>query len=473
MATMITDECINCGACEPECPNTAIYQGGVEYEALDGTKHPPLSNDFFYIVPEKCTECVGFFDQEACAAVCPVDCCVPDPGRVESEELLAVRAKEIHPDKDFSGELPSRFRKPAAGDGAVAPPVGGATAATAPMAAGAANSRAPMAAPMVRFGKIERKIEPLAAPVARSGPVADALPIEFADALNIVSAGAPVGAGSRLVRLLVCLGQPLLGALPAAAKVRLEEAMGDRRIFSASGATAFNIMLHVLLLPLLAIGFAVLVEGESIYTRGLTAWFFFGMMAAIGEALWRLREAVIFARPVDEVVWRGSIYGVALLPVAMLLASRAGAARRKGEVSVEGFYGQDTAFDDKRERERRYGEIYAFEERPDGWVLRLELPRRIPPSGVRDQLGLGEIMPDYELTVRVLAGALQVHGRVVDERLRVVAATAPAFPPDFTMQVPLRERPLGFVQQYADKLLEIVVLKPSAIDKLPRAADAA
>ncbi|HZP41459.1 MAG TPA: 4Fe-4S dicluster domain-containing protein, partial [Candidatus Binatia bacterium] len=77
MATMITSECINCGACEPECPNTAIYQGGVEWQAPDGSMHAPLSNDIFYIVPEKCTECVGFHDHEACAAVCPVDCCVP------------------------------------------------------------------------------------------------------------------------------------------------------------------------------------------------------------------------------------------------------------------------------------------------------------------------------------------------------------------------------------------------------------
>src|SRR5262245_5607278 len=45
MATMITSECINCGACEPECPNTAIYQGGVEWQAQDGAMHPALSND--------------------------------------------------------------------------------------------------------------------------------------------------------------------------------------------------------------------------------------------------------------------------------------------------------------------------------------------------------------------------------------------------------------------------------------------
>ncbi len=112
MATMITEECINCGACEPECPNTAIYGGGVQYE-LNGKMYDALSTDFYYIVPEKCTECVGHFDTEQCAAVCPVDCCVPNPNCVEAEELLLERAKKIHPEKAF-GELNasnSRFRK--------------------------------------------------------------------------------------------------------------------------------------------------------------------------------------------------------------------------------------------------------------------------------------------------------------------------------------------------------------------------
>ena len=60
---MITDECILCGACEPECPNEAITEG----------------EEIYVIDPEKCTECVGFFDEPQCALVCPVDCCVPDP----------------------------------------------------------------------------------------------------------------------------------------------------------------------------------------------------------------------------------------------------------------------------------------------------------------------------------------------------------------------------------------------------------
>jgi ferredoxin len=102
MSTMITVECINCGACEPECPNEAISQG----------------QDIFVIDAELCTECVGFHEQEACAAVCPVDCCIPDPNIVESEAALYDRAKRIHPDVNLPPlvELPpslSRFRKAA------------------------------------------------------------------------------------------------------------------------------------------------------------------------------------------------------------------------------------------------------------------------------------------------------------------------------------------------------------------------
>lgn len=114
MAIFITDECINCGACEPECPNNAIYEGGVEWAISDGNtvkgdytietgesvdaarKNSPISNDYYYIVPDKCTECVGFHEEPQCAAVCPVDCCVPDPDRVESKEVLLERKARLH-----------------------------------------------------------------------------------------------------------------------------------------------------------------------------------------------------------------------------------------------------------------------------------------------------------------------------------------------------------------------------------------
>ncbi len=112
MATFITEECINCGACEPECPNTAIYAGGAQYD-FKGQKLDAINNDLYYIVPEKCTECVGHFDQEQCAAVCPVDCCIPDPNHPEAEDALYARAKEIHPERAFAelSATNSRFRK--------------------------------------------------------------------------------------------------------------------------------------------------------------------------------------------------------------------------------------------------------------------------------------------------------------------------------------------------------------------------
>src|SRR5215471_3673129 len=140
MATVITSECINCGACEPECPNTAIYQGGVEWQAPDGSMHPALSNDIFYIVPEKCTECVGFYDHEACAAVCPVDCCVPDPNRPETHDALLARARTLHPEQTIADDAPSRFHK----DGAA--PLGETSPAAKPAPAPAAPAPTAQAA---------------------------------------------------------------------------------------------------------------------------------------------------------------------------------------------------------------------------------------------------------------------------------------------------------------------------------------
>jgi len=110
MSTTITEECINCGACEPECPNTAIYEGGAPWD-YEGKSNAAISDEIYYIVPQKCTECVGFFDQEQCAAVCPVDCCVANPDDPETEEQLIAKARVIHPDRPFEGEVPSRFSK--------------------------------------------------------------------------------------------------------------------------------------------------------------------------------------------------------------------------------------------------------------------------------------------------------------------------------------------------------------------------
>lgn len=72
MALIITDECINCDVCEPECPNDAISQGEEIYE----------------IDPNLCTECVGHYHEPQCVEVCPVDCIIVNPDRIESKKQL-------------------------------------------------------------------------------------------------------------------------------------------------------------------------------------------------------------------------------------------------------------------------------------------------------------------------------------------------------------------------------------------------
>jgi ferredoxin len=79
MALMITDECINCDVCEPECPNEAISQG-----------------DSIYVIdPGKCTECVGHYDTPQCVEVCPVDCIITNPDHEESKEQLQAKYDEL------------------------------------------------------------------------------------------------------------------------------------------------------------------------------------------------------------------------------------------------------------------------------------------------------------------------------------------------------------------------------------------
>jgi len=114
MAIKITEECINCGACEPECPNHAIYEGGTDWAIADGTtvtgsfvladgtvvradeRLSAISTDIYYITPGKCTECQGFHEEPQCASVCPVDCCVPDGDHIETADQLLAKKELLH-----------------------------------------------------------------------------------------------------------------------------------------------------------------------------------------------------------------------------------------------------------------------------------------------------------------------------------------------------------------------------------------
>lgn len=121
MAIIITDECIHCAACEPEYPNGAIFEDGVKWSYAEGTtlehieledgssidaktEFDPITggqfgangNEYYYIVPAKCTECTGFHEEPACALVCPTDACVPDPDYEETKEELENKRAWLH-----------------------------------------------------------------------------------------------------------------------------------------------------------------------------------------------------------------------------------------------------------------------------------------------------------------------------------------------------------------------------------------
>ena len=83
MSLFITDECINCDVCEPECPNDAIYQGDEIYE----------------INPSLCTQCIGHYDEPQCQQVCPVDCILIDEVNPETEDQLQAKYEQLQAEK--------------------------------------------------------------------------------------------------------------------------------------------------------------------------------------------------------------------------------------------------------------------------------------------------------------------------------------------------------------------------------------
>ena len=95
MSLRIIKDCINCGACEDCCPTRAISEDAdMSLRVID---------------PQRCTECVGFYDRTMCQVECPVECCLPDPDHSETEEELLARAHALLPDYEFPEPTPSHF----------------------------------------------------------------------------------------------------------------------------------------------------------------------------------------------------------------------------------------------------------------------------------------------------------------------------------------------------------------------------
>jgi NAD-dependent dihydropyrimidine dehydrogenase PreA subunit len=443
MATMIASECINCGACEPECPNNAISQG----------------DPIFVIDPKLCTECVGFHDYEACAAVCPVDVCITDPNNVESEDVLIARARELHPETDFGANFQSRFRKAAAAVSevrAAAPPAAKAAPSAAPEATAAAKLVvAPPAAktppPVVAPKPAPIKKEPRPKKV-----FVNELPGSFTAAQKEFE-GNP-GAQSAIFRWTVILLQPVIGALPHGLKKKLEEAVHSP-LFSAGGATAANIAHNVVLYPLACAIIGMIWHGDPsmIFSKDINAFFLIGILLASLEAAWRLKDGLFGAKPAEEMKFPPALYGALLVPVADLFLKKYLGLVRELPIPVDGFYGD--GFVDKLERERRYGNVYTVEDRGRAFLVRMQFPRWLPEIGIASRTQLPDEMPDYDYDLALNDSQLIVKGRCIDDKVRKISSSIGAFPPEFTTTIDLRQRISGFAHQFENKLLEVLLVK--------------
>jgi hypothetical protein len=436
MATMITADCINCGACEPECPNNAISQGDPVY----------------VIDPLLCTECVGFHDYEACAAVCPVDVCVTDQNNIESEEVLIARARALHPETNFGESFQSRFRKGEAASSAPAP-AAAAKAAAAPVAA-----PKPVAAPVA--AKLPPKVTaPKPAPLKKEPRVKKTFTNEvagnFAEVANQFSTAG--GTLKGLPRLAAILLQPVIGSFPHSFKKRLEVAM-QTPLFTAAGSTGLNIVHNAVLYPLVAIALvAGLDKPEVIFSRDTNIWVLVAFVLAAIEGIVRLRDGIFHAKPADEMTFPASIYGGPLSLIAeSFFAKRLGLVREL-PIPVDGFY--SGGFVDKLERERRYGNVYTVEDRGGAYLVRMEFPRWVPAIGVARRDQMPDEMPDYDYDLTLRDGQLVVKGKCLDENVRKISSSVGAFPPEFTTVIPFQQRITGFAHHFENKFLEVLLVK--------------
>jgi NAD-dependent dihydropyrimidine dehydrogenase PreA subunit len=440
---MIASDCINCGACEPECPNNAISQG----------------DPIFVIDPKLCTECVGFHDYEACAAVCPVDVCITDPNNIESEEALIARARELHPETDFGAAFQSRFRKEAG-------------AAPAPAAA-AVNGEAKAAAPAPVQAAVPPKPAATAAKPAPTAPAAkpaapapvkpaprpkktfpNELPNSFEEVSSQYQTGGALSQGGKLAAILL---QPVLGALPHEAKKKIENAVGNP-LFTAAGSTGLNIVHNMVLYPVICMIIAAVLNGPAVvFSQRINNYVLIGILLAIMDGVWRLRKGIWGLKGTDEMEFPASIYGAPLGVIAAPLLAKYGGMLRDLPIPVEGFYAK--GFVDKLERERRYGNVYTLEDRGGAFLLKMEFPRWMPDIGVANRPKLPDELPDYDYDLALQDGQLVVRGKCTDEQVRKISSSVGAFPPEFTTVIPLQERVVGFAHHFANKVLQVVLLK--------------
>jgi len=126
-------------------------------------------------------------------------------------------------------------------------------------------------------------------------------------------------------------------------------------------------------------------------------------------------------------------------------------------VAFDGF--RSDLFDEKTERDRRYGTVYSVTEWKNAYMVRLEMPRRLPASSLKEAWGLPDAMPDYTYSLDLQNQVLAIQASVPSEAIRRLAYVSSSFPADFLTRIDFARAVSGFVHRLEEKILEVVVFK--------------
>ncbi|MGH7863417.1 MAG: hypothetical protein ACREQB_00390, partial [Candidatus Binataceae bacterium] len=273
----------------------------------------------------------------------------------------------------------------------------------------------------------------------------------------------PPAAAPRPVQIALRLAEPLLGAMSDRVKQQLENAVGTPAGFSRMRATALNIILNLMAYPAACLVFSVAIMGAPLFSQATRGWIALGVLIATIDAIWRMREGVLRSRPASELVYRGCWYGLALAPLGRMLARAPKRRAVTRKVAFDGY--RVDLHDEKIERDRRYGTVYAVSEYSNAYLVRLEMPRMTPASSLKRLWNLPDEMPDYDYNIILENNVLTIKASVRGEALRRLAYISSSFPADFETRIDL-ERPVGaFKRRLRDKVLEVIVLtaEPGAL----------
>jgi hypothetical protein len=259
------------------------------------------------------------------------------------------------------------------------------------------------------------------------------------------------------VKLLLRLLEPLLGAMPDESKRNLEYAVGDPGAFARVRASALNALLDAMLIPAVLLAFGVLVMKDSLFSQGTGGWVLLGVLIGVAEATWRMREGILHGKPAGEIIYRAAPYGLAIAPLGAICAggSKLGGSERK--VAFDGF--MSDLYDEKTERDRRYGIVYTVSEHANAYLVRLEMPRKLPASSLKRLWNLPDEMPDYDYNLALLDGVLTISASVRGEALRRLCHVSASCPADFTTRIEFARPTTTFKHRLKNKLLDIIVMK--------------